>query len=178
MRVRCFTISEFINVVSLFFYNFIEFIILLYTLSVNYFPWYKKNIIWKIISFSNFLDVLPEFTCASAIGNLWSISLWGNILRHIWSETLGLETLATQVSIPGLPVPSAGFSWNILLLEAWRTTFLPSWSASMLSIVSVFSFFFSTYIRLFLFLKFKSSYNKLLCALSASSKVVLATRIF
>ena len=49
--------SEFINMVSLLFYNFIEFIRLLD---------------------SKFSDVLPA--CARAIGNLWSICLEVNIL--------------------------------------------------------------------------------------------------
>ena len=43
------------------FYNFIEFIILLYTFT---------NDIICLISFSEFADVLPAFTCASNIGNL------------------------------------------------------------------------------------------------------------
>ena len=34
----------------------------------------------SIISFSNFSDVLPAFTCARAIGNLRSICLGVNIL--------------------------------------------------------------------------------------------------
>ena len=51
------------------FYNFIEFIILLYTFLVIYFDRYKEYIIC-LISFSKFSDVLATFTCASAIGHL------------------------------------------------------------------------------------------------------------
>ena len=31
--------------------------------------------------FSKFLDIVPAFSCASAIGNLWSICLGVNILK-------------------------------------------------------------------------------------------------
>ena len=55
--------------IILLFYNFIEFIILLYTFLVIFFARYKEHIIC-LISFSKFSDVLPVFTCARAIGNL------------------------------------------------------------------------------------------------------------
>ena len=71
--------SEFINIVSILFYNFIEFIILLYTFLVISFVQYRKYINW-LISFSKFSDVLPAFNWASAIGNHWSICLGVNIL--------------------------------------------------------------------------------------------------
>ena len=71
--------SEFISIASLLFYNFIEFIILLNTLLVIAFAQYKEYKIC-LISFSKFSDVLPAFTCASAIGNIWSICLGVNIL--------------------------------------------------------------------------------------------------
>ena len=60
---------EFINIVSILFYNLIEFIILLYTFLIVSFPRYKKYIIF-LISFSQFSDLLPSFTCATATGNL------------------------------------------------------------------------------------------------------------
>ena len=71
--------SEFISIASLLFYNFIEFIMLLNTLLVIAFAQYKEYKIC-LISFSKFSDVLPAFTCASAIGNIWSICLGVNIL--------------------------------------------------------------------------------------------------
>ena len=71
--------SEFISIASLLIYNFIEFIILLNTLLVIAFAQYKEYKIC-LISFSKFSDVLPAFTCASAIGNIWSICLGVNIL--------------------------------------------------------------------------------------------------
>ena len=74
------TFSEFINISSILLYNFIEFIILIYTFLVISFAQYKEYIIC-LISFSKFSDVLPAFTCARAIGNLWSICLEVNILR-------------------------------------------------------------------------------------------------
>ena len=51
--------SEFINVVCILFYNFIELAMLLYTFLVISFA-----------RFSKFSDVLPAFTCAKAVGNL------------------------------------------------------------------------------------------------------------
>ena len=60
------------------------------------------------ISFSKFSDVLPAFTRARAIGNLWSICLEVNILRREDTfeectrvETLRSETSATVDTIPG-----------------------------------------------------------------------------
>ena len=50
------------------FYSIIEFTILLYILLVIYFAQYKKYIIFLIL-FGKFSDVLPAFTCGSAIGN-------------------------------------------------------------------------------------------------------------
>ena len=70
---------EFIKIVFIPFYNFIEFIILLYTFSVIYFSLYRQHIVlW--ISFEMLSNASLAFTCASAIGNLWSICFWVNIL--------------------------------------------------------------------------------------------------
>ena len=76
--------SEFTNLASILFYNFIEFIILLYTFLVILFAQYKECIIWWI-TFINLSDVLPAFTYASAIGNLWRICLGVNILNLLTS---------------------------------------------------------------------------------------------
>ena len=65
---------------SVLYYTFIEFIILLYTFLAVSFAKYKEYMIC-LISFSKFSDVLPAFTCARAIGNLWTICLGVNILR-------------------------------------------------------------------------------------------------
>ena len=75
-----FLFSEFISILSILFYNFIKFSILLYTFLVTSFSLYKKYMIC-LISIHKFSDVLPAFTCAWAIGNLWSIFLGLNILR-------------------------------------------------------------------------------------------------
>ena len=61
--------SEFINIVSILFYNFIEFMILLNTFLAISFPRYK-DYIKCLISFSKFSDRLHAFTCSSATGNL------------------------------------------------------------------------------------------------------------
>ena len=66
---------EFINIVPILFYNFIEFIILLYTFLVIFLARFKECMIWRILS-SKFSDVLPTVTCARAIGSFWSI-YWG-----------------------------------------------------------------------------------------------------
>ena len=63
---------ECINIVSILFYNFTEFIILLYTFLVISFARYKEYI--YLIGFSKFSEVLPAF------GNLWSIYLRVKIL--------------------------------------------------------------------------------------------------
>ena len=55
-------------------------------------------ITWRI-SFSKYFCVLPAFTCATAIGNLWSICLGVNILS---------------------PSPFVAFIGNILLLNVLR----------------------------------------------------------
>ena len=115
--------SNLMNIVSILFYNFIEFIIFLYTFLVNSFAWYKEYIIC-LISFSKFSDALPIFTYVSVIGNLWSICLGLNILKFGWLETLRLnilrsKTLATWVTSEGceanirvLPLP---FCWLLKL---------------------------------------------------------------
>ena len=72
-----------------------------------------------LISFNKFSDVLPTFTCASTIGNLWSICLGVNILS---------------------PSPRVAFVENILLLKALRVNCRPSWRAYALSQESLFSF--------------------------------------
>ena len=63
---------ELINVVYILFYNFIEFMILLYTILVLSFCWYKEYIICLIL-FNKFSDVLPTFTCPRPIDNLWKV---------------------------------------------------------------------------------------------------------
>ena len=67
-----------------------------------------------MISFSKFSDMLPAFTCARAIGNLWSICLGVNNWGLELSETLSEK-----------PMPSI-FIGNILLSKALRTLSLSS----------------------------------------------------
>ena len=66
--------SEFINIASILYYTFIEFIILLYTFLVISFAWYEEYNIGRI-SFDTFSDVLTVCTCARATGYLLNISL-------------------------------------------------------------------------------------------------------
>ena len=73
---------EFINIVSILFYNFIKFIISIYTFLVISFARYKKYIIC-LISISKFSDLLHVFTCTSAIGNTWIICFGVNIFNFL-----------------------------------------------------------------------------------------------
>ena len=70
---------EFINKVSLLFYNFIEFIILWYSFLVISFVWYNEYMIWRIL-FREFSDALLAFACASVIDNVANTCLRVNIL--------------------------------------------------------------------------------------------------
>ena len=84
---------EFIDIVSILFCNFTEFITFLCTFLVSFlfcfvvvvvvvffFFLYKDYMILPI-SFSRFSGVLPAFTCARTIGELWRICFRVNILR-------------------------------------------------------------------------------------------------
>ena len=87
-----------------YYYNFTEFIILLYTILVVSFASYEEYMIF-LISFSKFSVVLPAFTCPRFIGHLLSICLGDNILS---------------------PSPFAAFFGNIPLLKALRINSRPS----------------------------------------------------
>ena len=58
--------SGFINIVSILFYNFFDFVIVLYTFLVNSFALYEQYVICLIL-LGKFSNVLPAFTCASTI---------------------------------------------------------------------------------------------------------------
>ena len=74
---------EFMDIASILFYSFIEFIMLLYTFLVIYFAQYKEYIIF-LISFGMFSYVLPAFTWVSAIVNISIICSGVNIFSlHI-----------------------------------------------------------------------------------------------
>ena len=68
-----------------------------------------------LISFSKFSDVLLAFTCASAIGNLWSIFLGVNVLSHLlFCCLLNSRTFSTILTI------FSGFSFSgIPFLLIW-----------------------------------------------------------
>ena len=118
MKIRwCFIFRIIHKYMFILFYNFIKFIILLYTFSVISFAWCKKFVIW-LISFSKFLDVLHTFTCARAISNLWSICIGVNILSWLRSEALAIRP--KWVKSKGCPFP-----WNIPFWKPWRCSCLP-----------------------------------------------------
>ena len=84
---------------------------LLYTFSVTSFDWYNE---WTIclILFNKLFQLLPAFTYARAIGNLWSICLGVSTLSLEWSKF--------EKSVPIF------FIGNILLSKASGTLSLPS----------------------------------------------------
>ena len=61
--------SEFMNIASILYCIYHGFSMYLYIFLVISFAQYKEYVIFQT-SFSKFLDILPAFTCASAIGNL------------------------------------------------------------------------------------------------------------
>ena len=89
---------------------------MLYTFLVISFARYKEFIIF-LISLGKFSDVLPAFTCARAIGNLWHTCLGVNIVS------------------PSSLVPSVFviFIGNIPLLKALRVNSRPLQIAYTLS---------------------------------------------
>ena len=89
---------EFIDIISILFYNFIEFIIFSYAVLVISFAWYKEYIIC-LVSFSKFSDMPPAFTCARAVGNLRSICLGVDTLIRA-----RYETIATRAKSEGCPL--------------------------------------------------------------------------
>ena len=79
--------------VSILFYNFIEFIVLLYIFLIISFARYKEYMIC-LISFSTFSIILPAFTCAGAIDNLLCLGV--SILSYLWLKILRLEIVRSQ----------------------------------------------------------------------------------
>ena len=60
----------------------------------------------------NFSDVLPAFTCASVIGNIWSICLRLNISSHV------AKSEGCKANICGRPTTFVVFIGNIPLLKS------------------------------------------------------------
>ena len=83
---------ELINVVFIFVLYLYWIHYILYTFLVISFARYKEYMICLIL-FNKFSDVLPAFTCARTIGNLWSICLGVNILRLEWSKIWSIQVL-------------------------------------------------------------------------------------
>ena len=132
--------------------------IVIYFFAIS-FARYKEYMIWWTL-FSKFSDVLSAFTCARAIGNLWSICLGGNILNCLWSETL-----ATEANVSGQPFPIVCCPFeNILLSKTLRTFYLP--------LRSIIAFFFLDCFFLFCRLFSASSSDKLSLSISLPKDVV------
>ena len=88
---------------SILFYKFIEFIILLHTFLVISFAGYREYIVC-LISFSKFSDVLPAVTCERAIG-------------------LEVSILSGVAKSEGRPFPCVAFIGNIPLLKTLKVNF-------------------------------------------------------
>ena len=126
---------------SISFYNSIEFLMLLYTSLEIRLTQYKRYIIWRI-SFSKFSDVLPAFTCARAVGNLWSICLGVNILSCLHSDTLAARGKYFHIFSLWL------CSFGRLSKTLW-TFCLPLRSIiAFLRIIAIFTFFFFEFVDL------------------------------
>ena len=80
------------------------------------------------------MDVLPAFTCARAIGHLWSICLGAKNLSQL------AKSKECEANICSLSFPCAAFIGNIPLLKELTVTFWPSWRAFTLSKVFLFLF--------------------------------------
>ena len=94
---------EFINILSILLYNSTEFIIFLYTFLVISFSQYQEYMVCLSL-FSTFSDVSLAFTCASTIGNLWSICLVVYILSPLrFCFLLKLMTFKNTDYFLGLP---------------------------------------------------------------------------
>ena len=81
---------DILNIVTVLFYNLIEFILLLFISLVISFAWFKEYMIC-LNSISKFSDELPAFTCPNAIDDLWSVCFGVNVLIFEWSKTLSMQ---------------------------------------------------------------------------------------
>ena len=93
-------------------YIFIKLAILLYTFLVTYIAWYRKYIIF-LTSFKKFSDVLPTFTCAKAIANLWNVCL-------------GLNILSCVAKFERPPLSCVAFIGNIAFLKTLKVNYCSS----------------------------------------------------
>ena len=108
------------------FYNFIEFIILLLITLYISFARYREYIIC-MSSFSKFPDVLPAFSYASAIDNLWSICLDVNILKSLPYFALYLASDSKRISkffsLKSFELKSFEFLWTFCITLIWYFDF-------------------------------------------------------
>ena len=72
-----------------------------------------------LVSFSKFSDMLPAFTCARAIGNLWRICL-GDVLRLDLSKTLS-EKHVPSIFIGSLPLSKASRTLSLQSKSAYKS---------------------------------------------------------
>ena len=105
MWVRSLLFSEFINMVFVF-YICTYLIMLLYTFwSIILIDIKNKQFLW--FSSNNYLELLPAFTCAKVVGNLWSICLGVNILSpvpcfdlRLTSDLISAESSYNLITFP------------------------------------------------------------------------------
>ena len=82
MRIRYFTISEFINIVFILFYNFIEFIIVIYVFSIFYFFCMIQRLVSLVNFQMNYLLLLMQVLLVifKAFGLMLIFEMW-TVLR-------------------------------------------------------------------------------------------------
>ena len=138
MRIRCFSFSEFIKVISNLFYNFIEFIILLFTFLVICFALYKEYMI-RQIPYSNFWDVLSVFTRASP--NDQTLATQTNKLGFLFLVSFfTLETIFFQEILKDPKEVLKPFQKSVLFPFVLRILdFVDSSNSSILSFKLIFS---------------------------------------
>ena len=99
----------------------------------------KKTIC--LISFNEFSKLLPAFTYARAIGNLWIICLQVNILSPVRSFIEVDNILPVlSVSFRSLDYSDSLSFENIPVSDGLNTTFLPLGSAIAFLVTSSFTF--------------------------------------
>ena len=137
------------------YYTFTDFIILLYTFLVISFAGYNEHMTYLIL-FSKLPDVLRAFTCARAIGNLWSLCFRVKI-RDKNFEIRMVRGLVWKTH-------TFNFYWKYFAFKRIKNYF---------SIIKIFLMFFLWIIRFYLFSKFKVSTSNSFSSVSASFRVIV-----
>ena len=157
--MRCFTFSEFTNIVFIFVLYLYWFQnIVIYFLVIS-FAQYKEYMIC-LISVSKFLDVLAAFTCARANGN-------------IWCNCLGLNIFKRASMSGGRLFACVSFYWKYSISESIKNYF-STFIKSIYTFISIFLFLPSALFGLNLSLKSIIFSNKLVWSISVLFILILS----